>query len=81
MPHDPLCAAAVDFHFAGLRALDAYRLAQIADKLDVSVDWLLGRSDMMELTKAKAKRPVRSSRAASFASNPDISRRTGASGF
>ena len=49
MPHDPLCAAAVDLHFAGLRALDVYRLAQIADKLDVSVDWLLGRSDVMEV--------------------------------
>ena len=46
---DPLCAAAVDLHFAGVRALDVYRLAKIADELDVSVDWLLGRSDMMEL--------------------------------
>ena len=46
---DPLCAAAVDLHFAGVRALDVYRLAKIADELDVSVDWLLGRSDMMDL--------------------------------
>jgi hypothetical protein len=46
---DPLCAAAVDLHFAGVRALDVYRLAKIADELDVSVDWLLGRSDKMEL--------------------------------
>ena len=46
---DPLCAAAVDLHFAGVRALDVYRLAKIADELDVSVDWLLGRSDMMEI--------------------------------
>ena len=45
MTHDPLCAAAVDLHFAGVRALDIYRLAKIADTLDVSVDWLLGRSD------------------------------------
>ena len=44
---DPLCAAAVDLHFAGVRALDVYRLAKLADELDVSVDWLLGRSDMM----------------------------------
>ena len=50
---DPLCAAAVDLHFAGVRALDVYRLAKLADELDVSVDWLLGRSDMMELPKAK----------------------------
>ena len=50
---DPLCAAAVDLHFAGVRALDVYRLAKLADELDVSVDWLLGRSDMMEVPKAK----------------------------
>ena len=42
--------------FAGLKALDIYRLAQIADRLDVSVDWLLGRSGVMELPKAKGKR-------------------------
>ena len=57
---DPLCAAAMDLHFAGVRALDVYRLAKIADDLDVSVDWLLGRSDIMELPKAKKKnRPAR----------------------
>ncbi len=55
MSHDRLCAAAVDLHFAGLKALDVYRLAEIADRLDVSVDWLLGRSDMMEVPKAQAK--------------------------
>jgi hypothetical protein len=32
-----------------LRALDLYRVCQIADRLDVSLDWLLGRSDVMEL--------------------------------
>jgi len=58
--HDPLCAAAVDLHFAGVRALDIYRLAKIADNLDVSVDWLLGRSESMELPKAKVKQsPVK----------------------
>ena len=56
--HDPLCAAAVDLHFAGVKALDIYRLARIADNLDVSVDWLLGRSDSMEVTERKAKKPV-----------------------
>ena len=45
MNHDRLCSAAVDLHFAGLKALDVYRLAEIADRLDVSVDWLLGRSE------------------------------------
>lgn len=57
MTHDPHCAAAVDLHFAGVRALDIYRLAKIADSLEVSVDWLLGRSEVMELPKKKAKKP------------------------
>ncbi len=40
-----------------LRALDLYRVCQIADRLNVSLDWLLGRSDVMELPKdEKAKR-------------------------
>lgn len=56
--HDPHCAAAVDLHFAGVRALDIYRLATIADYLNVSVDWLLGRSEVMEVTKAKSKDPI-----------------------
>ena len=56
MTHDRHCAAAVDLHFAGLKALDVYRLAEIADRLDVSVDWLLGRSDIMELPKGHMKR-------------------------
>jgi hypothetical protein len=56
MSHDRLCTEAVELHFAGLRALDVYRLAQIADRLDVSLDWLLGRSDMMELPKAKVRK-------------------------
>jgi len=51
---DPLCAAAMDLHFAGVRALDVYRLAKIADELNVSVDWLLGRSDVMELPRQRA---------------------------
>ena len=49
-------AAAVDLHFAGLKALDVYRLAEIADRLDVSVDWLLGRSEIMEVPKARARK-------------------------
>ena len=39
----------VDLASSGLNALDIYRLAQIADRLEVSVDWLLGRSEVMEL--------------------------------
>jgi hypothetical protein len=34
---------AVDFDLFGLKALDIHRLIQISDKLDVSIDWLLGR--------------------------------------
>jgi hypothetical protein len=39
----------VYFHSHGIKALDLYRVCQIADALNVSVDWLLGRSDAMEL--------------------------------
>jgi len=39
-----------------LRALDLYRVCQIADRLDVSLDWLLGRSDVMEIPKGNGKR-------------------------
>ncbi len=34
---------------AGPRAIDIYRLCQIADQLDVSVDWLTGRSNVMSV--------------------------------
>ncbi len=72
MTHDPFFATAIDLHFAGLRALDIYRLAQMADRFDVSVDWLLGRSDMMELPKAKANRgPSLSLCATPFASSEE----------
>jgi len=37
----------------GIRALDIFELAQIAGTLDVSVDWLLGRTDQMELPKPR----------------------------
>ena len=39
-----------------LKALDVYRLAEIADRLDVSVDWLLGRSEIMEVPKARVRK-------------------------
>lgn len=48
---------ALDVQSVGvLRALDLYRVCQIADHLDVSVDWLLGRSDVMEVPKGNGKR-------------------------
>ena len=41
---------ALDVQSVGvLRALDLYRVCQIADRLDVSVDWLLGRSNVMDI--------------------------------
>jgi hypothetical protein len=35
----------------GLKTLGIFELTQIAGTLDVSVDWLLGRTDQMELPK------------------------------
>ena len=40
---------ALDVSILGLRALDLYRVCQIADRLDVSIDWLLGRSNVMSM--------------------------------
>jgi hypothetical protein len=51
-----VAAAFLDLQFAGLRTLDLYRVCQIADRLDVSVDWLVGRSDVMEIPKRIGKR-------------------------
>ena len=46
---------ALDVQSVGvLRALDLHRICQIADRLEVSLDWLLGRSDVMELPSADA---------------------------
>ena len=39
----------IDFEYSGLEVLDIPRLCQIADRLDVSTDWLLGRTAVMEL--------------------------------
>jgi transcriptional regulator with XRE-family HTH domain len=38
-------------HLTGPGALDLYRVCQIADVLDVSVDWLTGRSNVMDVTE------------------------------
>ena len=60
--YDQLCSSIglggrrnVDLEYAGSRALDIYRLAQIADRLDVSIDWLLGRSKAMELREKQCQ--------------------------
>ena len=43
----------IDLEFSGLKVLDIHRLGQIADRLDVSIDWLLGRTDVMELPERR----------------------------
>jgi transcriptional regulator with XRE-family HTH domain len=40
---------ALHLALAGPRAIDVYRLCQIADVLDVSLDWLTGRSNVMSV--------------------------------
>jgi hypothetical protein len=55
MTHQKLCSGVglggrrIDILYSGLRALDIERLAQIADRLDVSIDWLLGRTNVMSV--------------------------------
>ena len=39
----------ISFERSGLRILDLYRVCQMADALDVSLDWLLGRSNVMSV--------------------------------
>lgn len=40
----------------GPGALDLYRVCQIADVLDVSADWLLGRSNVMDVAEPPKKK-------------------------
>jgi transcriptional regulator with XRE-family HTH domain len=40
---------AISLSLTGSAAIDLYRLCQIADALDVSLDWLTGRSDVMDV--------------------------------
>ena len=56
MTYEALCASiglggrrAVELHYSGLNSIEVRQLAQIADRLEVSVDWLLGRSNMMSV--------------------------------
>jgi hypothetical protein len=54
----------IDLEYLGAKAMDIYRLGQIADALDVSTDWLLGRSNVMDVTEMpdlEPKPPARSS--------------------
>jgi hypothetical protein len=40
---------AIHLALAGAQAIDVWRLCQIADQLDVSLDWLTGRSNVMSV--------------------------------
>jgi hypothetical protein len=42
---------------SGRSALDLYRLCQIADALDVSLDWLTGRSNVMDVMEMPEPEP------------------------
>ena len=49
---------ALDVQSVGvLRALDLYRVCQIADRVNVSLNWLLGRSEVMEIPKSAKDTP------------------------
>lgn len=43
--------AAIELRHGSLRSLNSYRLSQLADRLRVSADWLLGRSNERYLAK------------------------------
>src|SRR5262249_38889688 len=52
---------ALTLALTGPRAIDLWRLAQIADVLDVSLDWLTGRSNVMDvLEMPEPKSPAKS---------------------
>jgi hypothetical protein len=58
---------------AGPRAIDVYRLCQIADVLDVSLDWFTGRSNVMDVLEMpeppKPKSPKKRGRIVSYCLN------------
>ncbi|MGA7329409.1 MAG: hypothetical protein WBX25_34245 [Rhodomicrobium sp.] len=56
MTHSALCKGiglaprkAIDLEYTPLNSIDLYRVTQIADKLEVSIDWLLGRTNVMDV--------------------------------
>jgi transcriptional regulator with XRE-family HTH domain len=56
LTHQRLCASvgiggksAINLTISGEKALSLYRVAQIADRLEVSIDWLLGRTNVMSV--------------------------------
>jgi hypothetical protein len=52
----------IKFDVLGVRVLDLHHVCQIADVLDVSVDWLVSRSnvmDVMEMPKFMEPEPLK----------------------
>jgi hypothetical protein len=47
---------AITLSLTGPSAIDVWRLCQIAEVLDVSLDWLVGRSNVMDVAEAPAPR-------------------------
>jgi hypothetical protein len=70
MTHTALCSGiglslrkAVEIEYYPLKTLDLYRVTQVADKLEVSLDWLLGRSNVMEMPEdVEPEPPTRNSK-------------------
>jgi hypothetical protein len=52
-------------HLSGADALDLYRVCQIADVLNVSLDWLIGRSNLMDLIEMPEIEPKPGAKSAS----------------
>ncbi|MGA7326064.1 MAG: hypothetical protein WBX25_16660 [Rhodomicrobium sp.] len=75
MSHSALCRGiglsprkALEIEYYPLKTLDLYRVSQIADKLEVSIDWLLGRTnviDVLEMLEVPEPEPPRKKKAAS----------------
>ena len=79
MSHSALCRGiglspkkALEIEYYPLKTLDLYRVSQIADKLEVSIDWLLGRTNVMNVAEMpeepEAPDPQRKKKAASKSS-------------
>ena len=58
LSHSGLCKGiglapkkAIEIEYYPLKTLDLYRVSQIADQLKVSIDWLLGRTNVMNVVE------------------------------
>ena len=53
---------AIRMSLSGPGSLDLYRVCQIADALDVSMDWLTGRSNVMDVMEMPEPEPSKKHR-------------------